>query len=63
MFSEAIESVDSDAPGEMNTVHPWWTNMMFNTSRLLQEEGLYKVNRDESTFKLVMCLEQKMQHG
>lgn len=59
MFSEAIGYVDYDAPGEVISTHPAWTNLMTTIPRLSQEENAYKVKRGKSGFKLLMSSELK----
>lgn len=58
-FSEAIENVDFDTPGEVETIDGGWTILMMNIRRLPQEEHVYKVKRGESVCNLLMRLEQK----
>lgn len=36
-LSEAVENFDNDGPGEVNTTHSGWTNLMSNFPRLPQE--------------------------
>lgn len=58
-FSEVMKKVDYDPPGEMNTKHPVWTNLMSDIWRLPEQEPLYKVQRVESRFRLLIQPEQK----
>lgn len=58
-FSDAINNAYDDAPGVMNTTHRVWTNLMSNNPRLTQEKHVYRRERDESRFTLLMCMVQK----
>lgn len=42
VFSDTIDNINNDAPGEMSTMHPEWTNLSVEHSRLPQEECVYE---------------------
>lgn len=54
MFSDAIDKVDLDAPGKMNSTHPGYKILMFNIARIPQEKRDYKTERGETGFKVLM---------
>lgn len=58
-FSEAIEKVDYDVPGEMNTSHPWRTDLMSSTLLVPQEKVVFNVRRGKSGFELLIRPGQK----
>lgn len=46
LFSEAFETLDYDAAGEMNRPQPERASPMTNILRLLQDDRMYKVKRE-----------------
>lgn len=58
-FSKAIEKVDYNWSGAVNTLQAGWTNLVTNIARHAQEGHVYEVKRGESGFKLLMRPEPK----
>lgn len=58
-FSDEIDSVEYDVPGEESTTYPGRTSLLSAILRLLQEHRVYKRKRTEPQVRILMPLEQK----
>lgn len=58
-FFVAIDNIVYGAPGEPNSTHPGWLDLISDIPRLPQEEHVYKKKGGVSGFKWLMRPEQK----